>query len=451
MQLASKFIIAKAVAINMLDLMESGDSVAILTFAGETRTVLPVTRVPGKDDTEGRKVIIDAINSVQPMQGTLIGAGLNAAYEFTKDLDMFYDKQIMLMSDGISFGGETYDPVKVTADLYNEGITTSCVTTASPDGVALMSRIASAGGGKNFSLIDPDKVQDAVFGEIADEIVETVIEADTPVKIYDSNSHLVYGIDSLPNVKGFVFGKIKSSAKTVLTVNYYKASGQPIEVPLYAYRGYGNGKVISFSASLGNDWMVDWLYDQNANKFLDAVAVDSVPLEKVDQPFSLSSGMNGVLSNVEILPAKFNPKAVVSITLTRPDGSESKEVLKYSQNGYTYSFKAAEDGIYTLKIDYTYGDEIISVYKYVSYSYREEHNAFNLYDAGSLHEVVRTRGTVSTDGIPTLTNDENKIATYEVAFGPVFMVMALVLFVIDVIIRKIKKEDILSLLKITKR
>ncbi len=452
MEYSYKLVIAKQVAINMLDLMDYGDSIAILSFAGETRTVLGVTPVPAKEDTEGRQELIDAINSVEPMQGTLIGAGLNAAYEFTKDLDMFYDKQIMLMSDGISFGGETYDPVKVTEDLFNEGVTTSCVTTSSPTGVALMDKIAAAGGGKNFQMSDPDNVEDAVFGDIADEVVETVINQDTPVKIHDENSHLVDGIDSLPNVKGYVFGKIKSSAKTILTVNYTKASDQHVEIPLYAYRGYGNGKVISFSASLGNEWMVDWVNSQSANAFLDNAIKDSIPEEKVEQPFTLSASIEGSGAEVEIVPAKFNPQAVVSLTLTRPDGSTVTENLKYSQNGYTYSFKTQDTGIYSLKIDYSYGSYTLpSVYSYVSYSYLTEHNAFTLYDAASLHEVVRTRGTVSTDGIPELKNDENKIATYEVEFGPAFMIAAIVLFVVDVIIRKIKKEDILSLLKAIKR
>ncbi len=452
MQLSSKLIIAKAVAINMLDLLEEGDSIAILSFAGETRNVLPITAVPAKEDTEARQKIIDAINSVRPFQGTLIGAGLNAAYEFTKDLDMFYDKQIMLMSDGVSFGGETYNPVTVAGQLFNEGVTTSCVTTASADGLNLMNSIASAGGGKNFSINDPDKVDEAVFGEIADEVIETVINADTPVKIYDETSVLVQGIDSLPNVKGYVFGKIKSSANTVLSVNYIKASGQPVEVPLYAWWGYGNGKVISFSASLGNEWMVDWDGNANATRFLTNVINDAEPTEKVNQPFTLSTSIEGSNAEVEIIPAVFNPQAVLNLTLVRPDGSEVREALKYSQNGYTYSFKADIAGVYTLKIDYSYGNQVIpTVYSYVSYSYLTEYDAFALYDAASLHEIVRTRGTVSTDGIPTLKNDENRIATYEMQFAPILMILASALFVIDVIVRKIKKEDILSLLRIIKR
>ena len=68
-----------------------------------------------------------------------------------------------------------------------------------------------------------------------------------------------------------------------------------------------------------------------------------------------------------------------------------------------------------------------------------------IFDAASLHECIRNRGTVTEGAVPLIENDATEVATYTVSYAVPLLIAAVVLFVVDVFIRKIKWKDILSL------
>jgi len=68
-----------------------------------------------------------------------------------------------------------------------------------------------------------------------------------------------------------------------------------------------------------------------------------------------------------------------------------------------------------------------------------------IFDAASLHECIRNRGTVTEGEVPLIENNKDEIATYVVSFAVPLFIAAVALFVVDVFIRKIKWKDIRSL------
>ena len=80
-------------------------------------------------------------------------------------------------------------------------------------------------------------------------------------------------------------------------------------------------------------------------------------------------------------------------------------------------------------------------------SYSPEYDSFQIFESSALHEAIRQRGTVSEDGSIKLENDENMLDTYVIDFTMPFLIAAAALYVIDVIIRKLKWSDIRNLFK----
>ena len=61
-----------------------------------------------------------------------------------------------------------------------------------------------------------------------------------------------------------------------------------------------------------------------------------------------------------------------------------------------------------------------------------------------LFKAVDSRGTVITEGSLTVTNNKNSVGTYTIDFTYGLLISAVVLYVVDIIVRKLKWEDIVS-------
>lgn len=91
-----------------------------------------------------------------------------------------------------------------------------------------------------------------MFGEVANDVVESVIESDTPIPVTVARKRddiQDVGNNGISSVYGYAYASEKMSATTVLTVLYTKKSGNTVDVSLYTYRNYGRGKGASFTAS----------------------------------------------------------------------------------------------------------------------------------------------------------------------------------------------------------
>ena len=82
-------------------------------------------------------------------------------------------------------------------------------------------------------------------------------------------------------------------------------------------------------------------------------------------------------------------------------------------------------------------------------AYSPEYNSFLAYDPADIHQFIRHRGQVTTDGTVDLSNSDNQVATYTIDFTIPFAVIVVILFVVDIIIRKLKWSDVKGLFKKT--
>ena len=442
MMFVNKMDYAKLVAQNLLNVLNEDDMVMILGFSGEPRLISGVAAAANRND------LVRLIEQVTATQGTVMGAALEEAYKLIDGMD-FRDKQLMLISDGLSYALEEDNPVDIASKLYASGVTVSTVTIGGAEGdegEGLMSQIAEAGKGENYIVRSEREALEVAYTEISPDVGATVIERDTKVTIKLQFDKTMEGINVLPNIAGFVQARSKSDVTTVLTVPYQKLDGMVVDVPLYAYWAYGNGTVSCFTSDLMSTWTAEW-EGTDGEQFLKNIFGTTIPAERVDYPFDLNVNFDGKSSMVEVIPSTIDAFAKLEMAITKPNGDRESQTLHFDRTRYYYEFETPEIGKYAVEIVYSYGDQRYEITTNFYIVRSPEYDSFVVFSAANLTSVIRDRGVVYEDDSLVVENNMDEVSTYQVDFTIALLAIAVSLYVIDIIIRKLTWADIRSLFK----
>ncbi|MBQ0963495.1 von Willebrand factor type A domain-containing protein [Streptomyces sp. RK23] len=147
----------------MTDRLRDDDSVAIVTFSDEAETVLPMTRL---GDHRGR--VHDAIDGLEPMESTNLGAGVDTGYETAVEgRREGATNRVVLVSDALANTGDTdADTIleRVATERREHGVTLFGVGVGSDYGDALMERLADRGDGHTTYVSTTEDARE-VFSE----------------------------------------------------------------------------------------------------------------------------------------------------------------------------------------------------------------------------------------------------------------------------------------------
>ena len=433
---------AKAVAINLLNVLKDDDMVLVMGFSGDPKLISGVSAASNRDE------LIRLINQVDVSQGTVLGAAMEEAYKLVADMQ-FDTKQMMLISDGLSYSLEKDDPREVATKLKESGVIVNAVNVCSleGEGLSMMEDIAVNGGGNYYYVDSEQSAMKVIYDDIAPEFGATVINKDTKVTPVWMLHEVMKGVETLPNIGGYVQSRAKADVTTVLTVPYQKADSVVVDVPLYSYWTYGNGTVACFTSDLLGNWTGSWA-GTDGEQFLKNIFATTIPNERVDYPFNLNVNFDGNSSVVEVIPSTIDAFATLEMTITRPNGSVESHTLHFDRTRYYYEFDTPDIGKYSVQINYSYGAvqdyEVITSF-YIARS--PEYDSFVVYSAASLTSVIRDRGVVYEDDSLVVTNNMDEVSTYKLDFTIALLAIAVSLYVIDIIIRKITWADIRSLFK----
>lgn len=443
---ADYFVMAKLSATYLLGLLDEKDYFSIIHFSGE---VFPLAS-PQAATAENIAQALKKVSQLEVTQGTMIGAALEAARELVVPMS-FSEKQIILISDGMSFeGGEVLedDPVTEAETLYDNGVKVSTLNTGNDEseGINTMRAIASAGGGEYYYCQRSSDLESLVLGEVADDVNASEITAQTPVNVLKPNDGVLFGTVDIPDIYGYVYAKAKASAETVLSVDYTRPSGNVVAVPLYAYWSYGSGRVATLTTTLGGAWVRDWDEGDGAT-LLCNLASTNLPDVRNDYPYTITVSFDGKSSHIEIIPAALNPDARVTVTVVTPDGGEIKEKLTFDSYRYFYKLETGLSGKYVINTTYELKTKAYTSKTVYTVPYSPEYDSFATSSPAPIYAFMRNNGGVFEDGTVELKVDEGRVATYVLYFTVPFLAAAVALYVIDTVIRKLKWADIKSLFK----
>ncbi|WP_030977117.1 vWA domain-containing protein [Streptomyces sp. NRRL S-1824] len=137
----------------LTDELRDDDSVSLVTFSDEAKTLLPMTRLR---DHRGR--IHDAVDSMEPTDSTNVEAGVRRGYEEAVDGHREgANNRVVLLSDALANTGETdADAIleRIDAARRDYGITLFGVGVGSDYGDALMERLTNKGDGHTTYIAD---------------------------------------------------------------------------------------------------------------------------------------------------------------------------------------------------------------------------------------------------------------------------------------------------------
>jgi hypothetical protein len=283
----------------------------------------------------------------------------------------------------------------------------------------------------------PEDVVGVVFGQVAGDIGDVIVEKQASVNIAKYNDPSVKGLTSVPNVSGFIISLEKYDATVPLTITYEKANGFQETVPLYAYRSHGNGRVASFTSSLSTGWTGLWS-GEFKESFIINLLSSNTPKERVSYPFTVNMERNDYSAYIEIVPSVLNPEAKTVLEILYPNGRRVTRNLTFDSKKYSYSLDLNYIGTYQINIKYSYDDKVFETSTSFNIPYTSENNEFAVCDKFSIYEFLRGNGEIYVGEIPSLENDETRITTYKQSFVIPLLISAVVLFVIDVFFRKLR-------------
>lgn len=468
MTIWSRLIFAKQIAVNLVQGMSSDDYVCIVGFYGDVEIIQHPTRLSNKDD------VINKINSIDGKQGTFIGFGLNEALRQIKDLE-YAEKQVMLITDGLKFEGNTdssaanIDPVQVAKDMYANDIKLSVTHVGggvSSDVLDELQRVNKEGGGIYRDVTNEGLIGSVTFVSETEGGDNSAITKNTWIKVNKPRDNVLKGVDIEKKfICNAALGKSELGAVTVLQLDYEKSNGAVIQVPLYAYKGYGNGRIACYSGNIDSVLKHGEILDEETNSALfDNIFSTNSPSVKTDRPYIAEFTVTGKNATFELTPAEYSATVDVPIKLTSPSGDVIETNLKKSsQKKYYYDFKLPDIGKYTISVSYEFGDETFESEYAVYHLFSPEYNSFMLFEAASLHRAIDGYGKVievvrdengeikDKDSLFRIENDESETGTYVVELTVPLLITAVVIYVVDIIIRKIKWADIVGLFKRNKR
>lgn len=333
------------------------------------------------------------------------------------------------------------------------------------------------------NMVSAEQIPETTFGAMFEQIFETKQDNKATRIIVkrradDVMENMPQTDANMPNVTGYYVGRAKGSAVDVLNLNHAVLSNGAIdERALYAYWNYGEGRVATFTCSPTGNWLTNW--NQTAatdseksltQTFLDNMMEVNVPKSKADYPYAFTALQTGSSTSVTITP----PRSTDSTSILRLSVSikvwhiESDDLLNtdeiepiidadmsLSKDHFAYTFASSEMGKYKIEVTYKNGltdQEYLSVAVF-DVAYANEYNSFTGYEASPLYRAINGRGQVivpeEVDGVLqygklVLENEEYEIGTYTNDYTIPLLVVAVVLFIVDIIIRKLKWEDIVS-------
>ena len=434
----SQFATAQAAAQQLLSILNDDDTVAFITLAGDAKMI----QLPAKLGTV-RADLIRKIEALTPIQGTYIGSALKLAYDTMENLP-FEDKQVMLISDGLSSTLEQENAAEIAQRMHDDGIVLSTVNVIREEDEGYLKGLAAAGGGRYYFLKNSDAISELVFSQIAEDLTDSVVEKQTKVSINSFRDGITDGILSIPDVHGYVNSTAKLDATVLLAVDYQKSSTVTKSVPLYAVRDHGNGRVVSFTSSLTGEWLHSWS-DDFKTKLFSNMLVSNTPAEYINYPLGINVTHHSGYSTVEVTPSTVNPKASALLYLSTPDGEFIDIEMTFSLNKYVATIPTDALGKYYIQIIYTYGNQTFAPEICFTRNYSKEYDAFAAFDIVDIYGFMRGVGRVATDGSLSLENSKNEIDRYEVSFRAPLFIAAILLFLVDVIVRKFSLKDIKGL------
>lgn len=404
--------------------------------------------------------ILESVSSIgDATGGTLFSPAITYAGRALFNNSSISKRHIVLITDGMPSSSDEENYLAALEYAHNSyEVTTTIVTIgASSSAQAKMTAAAKAGQGDrnlqgengvdyfyfNITASESDRLADILREDLSmPEIKDMVHEEFTPV-IVNTASSVVSGISQkdMPTLGGFYGTKKKDDAEVILIGEY--------DVPIYAQWQFGAGMVGSFMCDLeASSWSAQFMASDTGQRIIANIIAALLPTSNIDpQDIDVTMTENNYSTQLNIY-TEMEETQRIDVTVTSTDADGNVTVTPYSANAATGFSRLVltikEPGVHEILVEKKNEDGTVysSLTVYKAFSYSAEYNYFiNPEDGVTLLADLAESGNgiVVEDGDAASVYD-TFIKALHLSYDPrlPMLITALVLFLLDIAVRKFK-------------
>ncbi len=229
--------------------LSNTDQVGIVVFDTQAQWLVPISVLGNPSN------LVSTIGRIAPGGGTNIFSGLAPAVEALKNVNA-KNKHIILMTDGQDSEGIDYSKVLADANKFN--ITVSTVGLGEDVNSAFLQDIATKANGRYTFVNDPSNLP-KIFAKEAHLAARSYVVEEPFTPAVADPSPIVKGITSTPELKGYIATRAKGTATQALVTKRNE--------PLLAHWQYGLGRVAAWTSDAKGRWAGNWLTWDDFPKF----------------------------------------------------------------------------------------------------------------------------------------------------------------------------------------
>jgi Ca-activated chloride channel homolog len=334
----SKMAMAKEAAILAVGTLNPKDTVGVLVFDRKSDWVVR----PGVIEQLGLRNIEDRIAALQPEGGTDIYQALREGEDVMRAIPADL-KHIVLVSDGR--GTEVrYDDLM--ARMRQDRIGLSTVAIGDDADTDLMPRLARLAQGRYYFTEKIRELPRIITQEAALAKRAALVEGHI-VPQFVTSSPILRGIapNQLPSLTGHIATTPKDTAEVILATDE--------GAPLLAQWHYGLGRSVAWTSDLSTRWTSAWLnWDQNTRYWEQMLRWAMGP--PINRDFRIDVARKGNVAHVsveDIQDGRFSDLQALTMTVGLPGGGSSQADLRQVAAGrYEATVVADSPGVYEITV-----------------------------------------------------------------------------------------------------
>ena len=423
-----KIKLAKDAAAATVEVLAKDDQIAVLAFDSG---LLPLVRL---QTARNRVRILSQIARLTASAGTNIQPALAEAYRQLRPAEARL-KHVILLSDGQSAPGGLMDLAQAMAA---DGITITTVAVGGEADRNLLNTLADLGGGRAYHTNDPFNIPRIFTKETQTVARNALVERPVRARV-TKNAQFLRGvpIGRAPYLLGYVTTKPKKHAEVILETE----GGEP----LFARWRQGLGTAAVWTSDIKNRWAVEWvrwpgwtrMWSQLVRDMMRRTDTDGLELTATVSPTARNTGLL-VLDAVDPEDRWRNGLTPVA-EVTAPDGTTSEHALHQTAAGrYEAAFPLPNHGAYQIKArPNAAAKKTATLRAGLSHPYPAEYLSVGPDTALLQRLAAATGGRADPPPTAVFDSDGRTIRFTTELRSPLFL-LALLLFVLDVLLRRIR-------------
>jgi uncharacterized membrane protein len=391
-----KYQLASEAAARVADMLHEFDELTVVGFDTQPTTVV------GPFSVKDREAAIPKILAIGPGGGGIfIYEGLQYGYAQLLKSDK-PTKHIILLADGDDSENQQGAAAMVEQYRKDNNITLTVVAIGNGKDVPFLKSIAELGGGR-FHLTDKAATLPTIFAQEAAEVQRSYIVEEPFNVTQHASSPILQGIDSAPQLLGYVATTAKPAAQVVLA--------SPENDPVLAQWQYGLGRAVAFTSDATGRWATQWLtWDRFARFWAQTVrwTIREDAQENLEPQVTYAGGQALVtVDALDNLGATMNGMSLTLRLVTPSLAPQDVRMEQIAPGRYAGTFMPGEEGAYLMGFSGVLPDgrSVIQTSGWVN-PYSPEYRVLQSGDTGA----VELRALASLTGGGVLTTPEAAFA-----------------------------------------